>query len=287
MTTEAAKTATLKQKAIAFSKPDQIKRILTEAANLNLEILVRYDARGTAVRAKVVQFSQNDQLLMLGSISAAGDQALRTYDSVLVEFVLLSTKLKFQAKIRGRAQGKLALNMPEKLFSIERRQNSRFKVPVASAAFVEFQDFKIDTSVFDAPFSPKSAGGEKHIIPRLRIDDISLGGIAGFTRSGALAKLLKPSDQDVLARIYFPNMMPFTVPVTLRWLKKTVSNVPSGKFLRFQQSVGFKLRGSAPVENLGMSETFFRIGIQFSEISKDIDSALRTFIKMVQTVESL
>lgn len=287
MTTQAQTMAPPKDKAVAFSRPEQVFEILNEAHRQKLQVLVRFSNDGKAVRGFVENVDKADLSLRIGGISVAGDDMLRGHDFVKVEFILLSKKLVFVSKIRARVTGKLMLSIPEKLVAIERRTNVRFRVPASHAAFIELPERRIDVARFDAPFVPPFMREQKNFIPRLRVDDVSLGGVAIFTRYTALADVLKADEEELTGTLYFPNHTPVQVPISIRWTKKTIAAVPAGKFDEVNRVISQKIKSSMASEPIQMKETYFRIGLQFSEVSKDLDGALRSFIRLVQTAESV
>lgn len=286
MTGHVASQSPPKQKAVAFTQPEQIGKILAEVTRLRIEVLLRYSNTGKAVRGIAEIFNAPEKSFLVSNISAAGDELLRNHDKVRVEFVLLSTKLVFDAQIRARAAGKIVLGTPTQLVSIERRRNSRFKVPSTQAAFVEFADETVDVTRFDSPFVPKFLLDGATVVPRLRVDDVSLGGIACFSRYSSVAQLLKPSEFGVMGQIYFPNMAPLPVPVSIRWVKKTVNAVPLHKYPSLARTMNGRGKQS-PTVDTNLKETYFRVGLQFAEVSQELDAALRRFIHTVQTAESV
>ena len=276
-----------RDKAVAFTKREQVCEIISEANRLKLQVLMRTSNDGRAVRGMIEHVEIADGGIRIGSISPAGDELLKGQDFIKVEFILLSKKLVFVARVRARATGKILLAVPDKLVAIERRNNVRFRVPSTHAAFIELPDRKIDLARFDAPFVPYFLRDDVHSSARLRVDDVSLGGVACFTRFSAVSDLLRADEEGLMATVYFPNSSPVQVPVSVRWTKKTSANIPMGKFDMLQRFLASRIRSGNISEPFQMKETYFRIGIQFSEVSKDLDSTLRTFIRLVQTAESV
>jgi hypothetical protein len=121
----------------------------------------------------------------------------------------------------------------------------------------------------------------------MRIDDVSLGGVAGFTRYSAVANAIKMGDDLQNAILYFPDNYPVPVPVSVRWSKKTTATDSDSKFEEFRRLIMNLTAGAVREESIVIKETFFRVGIQFCEVSKELDSLLRTFIKRVQQAESV
>ena len=143
-----------KEKAIAFSKPEQVLEILREVNRRKTQVLIKYSNDGKLVRGVVEDLLGSEGSLVIAGISPSGDSLLAAYKLVRIEFILLSKKIVFVSKIKQRVSGKILLAIPEKLVAYERRANARFRVPISCAAFLEFTDRKFEVERFDAPFVP-------------------------------------------------------------------------------------------------------------------------------------
>jgi hypothetical protein len=276
-----------KEKAIAFSRPEQLSQIFTEAHRLKLQVLIKTSSTGKAIRGTIEGFDPRDKSIRLGGVSPAGDQLLRGHDLVKIEFILLSKKLVFVSTVRARVPGKLLIGIPDKIVAIERRINARFRVPVSHAAFVDFPERSLDTTRFDCPFVPPFMRVDQMEHPRFRIDDVSLGGVACFTRYGGVAEPFRAEEEFVTANLCFPGQAPLIVPVSVRWTKKTTAALAPGRFEQLQRVVNARFRPMLSSEDGEMRESFYRIGLQFHEVPKELDTALRHFIRMVQAAESV
>ena len=276
-----------KEKAIAFSRPEQVLEILREVNRRKTQVLIKYSNDGKLVRGVVEDILGSEGSLVVSGISSAGDALLAPYKLVRIEFILLSKKIVFVSKIKQRVPGKILLAIPEKLVAFERRSNSRFRVPIACAAFLEFSDRRIDLERFDAPFTPRFMRDDGASAPRVRIDDVSLGGVACFTRYGAVADLFRADEDELKANLYLPSTAPLAVHVSVRWTKKTTAAVVHGNYDDFQRIVANRLKLLPSFDQLQMRENFFRIGFQFTEVTSELDASLRAFMKLVQTAESV
>ncbi len=281
---------TTAEKAIVFSKIEQITEILAEAEKLRLPVLLRYTNDGKAVRAFVERANiKGEQGVRIGGISAAGDAVLASYDVVKVEFVLLSKKLYFVTRIRARTTSRILVNAPVKLYAVERRRNARFNLPRDASAFLEFPELTIDYSRLDSPLNPDITGALTTAPLRLRLDDISLGGTALSTRFPSIAEILKPTgDNTITAKLHLPKFLPVAVPVAVRWSKKSTLRILPGKHEDMCRALSAKVSNAGfRAADVQFSEIFQRYGIQFSEISSELDAVLREFIHTCQTAESV
>ena len=276
-----------KEKAIAFSKPEQVLEILREVNRRKTQVLIKYSNDSKLVRGVVEDLLGSEGSLVIAGISPSGDSLLAAYKLVRIEFILLSKKIVFVSKIKQRVSGKILLAIPEKLVAYERRANARFRVPISCAAFLEFTDRKFEVERFDAPFVPVFQRNENSSAPRLRIDDVSLGGVACHTRYGAISELFRADEDELKAIIYLPSTNPLQVFVTVRWTKKTTAAVNQGEYSEFQRIVANRIKLMPNSDEMQMKETFFRIGFQFTEVNSELDGSLRAFMKLVQTAESV
>lgn len=276
-----------KDKAIAFSRPEQVLEILREVNRRKTQVLIKYATEGKLVRGVVEDLLSSEGSLVVSGISPAGDQLLAPYKLVRIEFILLSKKIIFVTRIKQRIPGKILLAVPDKLVALERRANSRFRVPIPCAAFLEFGDRQIELDRFDAPFVPRFLRDEVARAARVRIDDVSLGGVACFTRYGAVADLFRADEDELSAHLYLPSTAPLSVKVSVRWTKKTTAAVLGGNYDDFQRIIATRLKVLPSSDDMQMRENFYRIGFQFTEVTNELDAALRSFIKLVQTAESV
>jgi hypothetical protein len=278
------------EKTLVFSKPQQIVEILTEADRLKLPILIRYTNDGKAVRGFVERADLNNERgLRIGGISDAGDSVLARYDVVKIEFVLLSKKIFFISRIRARTPSRLLVSTPEKVYAIERRLNARFPVPKGMTALVRFDKVPVDQSRFDAPPSLNIVEPTLLQPSSLLIHDISLGGAALTTRYGGVAQNFAPDQKILEAQFCFPRIPPITAPVTIRWVKKISMRIDPESIPETAHTIEERLTALPTLRNtkLEYNDVVHRFGIQFSEISSELDAALRLFINQAQTAESV
>lgn len=289
-TTPAAQPPAKSEKAIVFSRLEQMVEILKEAEKLQLQVLIRYSNDGKAIRGFVERANiASENGIRISGISPAGDAVLSSYEAVKIEFVLLSKKLYFVTRIRARSSGKILINTPEKLYAVERRRNARFSIPQGIAAFMEFEDLRIDLGTFQSPFNPDITGSHKRYSVRLKLDDISLGGSALMTRFNDVSNILKPSGDAILpAKLFLPKLPPISVPVGVRWNKKSTVSLMAGTHTEMRQIISNRITppGQRPSEPQ-FTEIIHRYGTQFAEVSEELNNSLRDFINMCQTSQSV
>jgi c-di-GMP-binding flagellar brake protein YcgR len=289
-TSPAARPAVKSEKAIVFSRPEQIIEILKEAEKLQLQVLIRYSNDGKAIRGVIERAHiMTENGIRISSISPAGDAVLASCEAVKVEFVLLSKKLYFVTRIRARSSGKILVQPPEKLYAVERRRNARFAIPNGIAAFMEFDDLHIDSTRFNSPFNPDITGKSKKHHIRLKLDDISLGGSALMTRFAHISNVIKPSGDAILsAKLFLPKLPPIVVPVGVRWIKKSTSCLLPGTHDDMRQIVVNRIvTQTNRTTDPQFTEIIHRYGTQFAEVSEELNNSLRDFINICQTAQSV
>lgn len=281
----------MESKAIQFTRPQQVAQILGETAKLKLQVLIRISTDGRAVRGHVYSVDfEKEKVVRIAGVSDAGLRMLGGQTTVQVEFVLLSKKVYFVTRLRSRAAGQVLLDLPAKVVAIERRQNMRFRIPSGLEVFLEIPSRYYDLNRFDAPFIPDFLREEARARARIRVlcDDISLGGVAVFTRYPAIVEQLRPELDDVMANIQFIGAAPITVPISMRWTKRTMEHVPADQYVQLRDmlckripTAGFRTQ-TVPIKN-----QYHRVGIQFAEVSSELDAIVRGFIRKVQVAESI
>lgn len=276
-----------RDKAVVFSKVAQIFEILVEVDKLKLPVLIRYSRDGKAVRAVFHHLDIVGNKIVLSGISSAGEAFLAKSSLLKVEFILLAKKIVFASAVISRKAGELTMRIPDKIMAIERRNNVRFKVPASCPAFIEFPERRISFDDEGAPHYPRSLqlGAKNRAF--LRIDDISLGGLGAMSRYPAMTSALKTGDETQKAVLYLPNNFPIPLSVTVRWSKKTTASDSDGRYDEFRRRVARLTGRAANDSDLVIKETIHRAGVQFGEVSQELDSIIRLFIRRVQQAESI
>lgn len=271
--------------AIAFTKPNQISEILSEACRLGISVLVRYSQTGKAIRGSMQVIEEDLTSLKLGGISDAGMQLLAQAPNVRVEFVLLSKKLVFVSRVLERSGGQIKLAFPTKIVSTERRQNARFRVTQSHAAFLDFPQLFVPVGPLDAPWVPTASRDKSSAAVRVRIDDISLGGLSCVTRFAAIAALWKAGPEEVLGHLVLPSSPVIPCSFTIRWVKKTVAPLAQDQFPQLQEVlVGRVGGGGAPLE---FKDIFTRCGCQFVDAKPEMEAALKQYLRDLQMAQSI
>ena len=82
-------------------------------------------------------------------------------------------------------------------------------------------------------------------------------------------------------------MASISVPVSIRWTKKTTALIEIGRYEQAKKLLLSRFRASIGQADQEFRETFYRLGLQFHEVPKELDTALRQFIRRAQSAESV
>lgn len=90
------------------------------------------------------------------------------------------------------------------------------------------------------------------------------------------------------AKLFLPKTLPITVSVAIRWSNKSTVRVVPGKHDGMCRIVSSKIANMGfRTADVQFHEIYQRYGIQFAEVSSELDTALRDFIHICQTAESV
>jgi len=273
-------------KALAFVHKHQISEILQEAGRLRLQVLLRIPSEAKVVRGYLEHFKSGDDRVKINGISKAGETLLKSSDNIRVEFVLLAKKIYFDSEIKGRSESRILLTLPPKVVAVERRANTRFSLPASVSAYIIFPNSQFDRTSFDTPYLPKELLLRWDNKVSLRIDDISLGGIAIHTRFAGIIEELAQRGEETDALICFPSHPPIATNVIVRWQKKTMFRKGESATRDIWHHISHKL-GVNDEQWPKMTDQWFRVGLQFSEVTSELDRSIRTFKRAVQTAGSI
>lgn len=267
---------------LTISLDERIENLLLEIGRHNLPVLLRFSENGKIVRGFIEQIDEDNFSILVGGISKAGDNALKSYDVLHVETVFLSAKLVFKTSVRGRSAGKIILSRPEKITVIERRNTRRFAVPLELAIFADFLDIRFAIGRLDSPIVSIKNRSRPFAAPHLRIDELGMGGFAVVTRFPAALENLKQNGKEHKISLLFPKSEPIVSSVTVRWVKKTTNALDlSDGHGKLDALLKKKLKADLKGKELTYKESYYRAGLMFSHVSKELDAALRNHIELV------
>ncbi len=131
---------------VKIASPERVSRILQRVAQGGIAVQIRSLAQiETAVKGRAVSSGTitTDKAFSISGVSDRGRVHLQNLISsgVQVEFVLMSVKVVFVAKILNFAGSGLTVSIPDYLTSIERRKDERFAMSVGTRAYIRLDDW--------------------------------------------------------------------------------------------------------------------------------------------------
>jgi len=253
-----------------ISSPERVARLLEKVAQSSLPLLVRALSSPTIAvkgRAIPVDGSIGDQGFKIGGISDRGLKFLSANSAggLMVEFVLMSSKVEFYTTIATLSSLDCTVSLPNYLLSIERRKNARYQVAGNARAFMSFDTWEPDPEdMATVPFF-ESSSELGSLIP---VGDVSLGGISLVTRFPSICKVFDRSPMEEIGQFYLPMSTPMPVEASIRWTKRVKEVLPD------ENGVNRIVRT-------------FRFGVQFVNPSDDLLKSIQMFIQKLSQAEAI
>lgn len=261
----------MKKNQNTIQNPERIMRILKKVCGSHLQVFMRKASdMSISVKAKMSEAVSNDEELQkkgyirLGDVSTKGLRFLADEKVIQVEFLLMATKVVFRSKILKTDKNCLYICLPEKLVSIERRANERYKTNESMIAYVRMnvsQDIEYEASL------PPVVNLFEHTRGLFPLIDVSIGGACIATPFPGLKQSMKSGTLDAKANLVLPMRPHFTLPIEVRWVKTVKEDVKTD------------------TEILQLCE--YRVGIEFKEISEDLKLELQNFMRQISRSEAI
>jgi len=256
-----------KSQTVKIVKRERIDRILNRVCSAGLEVLIRiHGVAGVAVRGRAVAIDEHGEYrwFRMANISDQGMAHLMGINKVRIEFVGMTTQVVFEATITMRDQNSIAVEMPEMLYSIERRENARF---VTTPELLSFVDLTCWTPNKNDIGSPPIIVPFFDLAGWINIADISEGGFCAVTRFPSVLNAVRRGLIDDQAKIIFPMQPPLPVPLEVRWFKK--------------------IKDQVKVEGQTRHVRIFRFGMQFVNPSDEVKMAVKQYAKQLSLATAI
>jgi len=253
-----------------ISSPERVARLLEKVAQSNLPLLVRALSSPTiAVKGRAVPTlgAISEHGFKIGGISDRGLRflAANSAGGLVVEFVLMSSKVEFYTTMATLSKVECVVSLPSYLLSIERRKNTRHQVAGNARAFLSIDSWEPDAEdMATVPFF-ESSSELSSLIP---VGDVSLGGISIVTRFPSICNVFDRLPMEEIGKFYLPMMAPIPIEASIRWCKRVKEVIPEDK-------------GANRVVR------FFRFGVQFVNPSDDLLKNIQLFIQKVSQAEAI
>lgn len=203
--------------------------------------------------------------IRINKVSDKGIRYVNGKDVVQVEFVLMSTKVVFMARILKSEANQLHVSLPRHLVSINRRKNERYGCTNELRGYFRLNKYRPPWNDFaSAPFFDHFAG----ISGYMSIDDLSLGGICVTTPFPAINRVISEKFIDPSSEILLSMQKPCIVPTEVRWIKRVKEHEK---------------------DDLGGVRQFYtyRIGLQFMSMNDELDATIKQFIQQLAAQDAI
>ncbi|MCX6124653.1 MAG: PilZ domain-containing protein [Proteobacteria bacterium] len=257
-------------KKIKVSNPERILRVLQRVAAGGLAVQVRALKQSeTAVKGRAVASGslQLNHGFTIGGISERGRTHLSSLadGGLQIEFVLLSTKIVFYARMLDLAGNGILVSIPDFLLSIERRTGARFPVSHNTRAYIKLEDWHSEIS--DPAVLPFFEY-QREFASLLHVGDVSVGGLSIVARFPAVCRVLQRSSVIERSQLLLPLSPPIDMMMEVRWVKRVRENV--------QDYSGHQRTCRA-----------YRFGVQFLSPSEELGVELQKFMARLAVAEAI
>ncbi len=260
----------MNQTAEATSKitnPERILRIVARMCDGQMQVLIRTKENlKVGIRANFTRFdgSKHPPQIVFDKISEFGLQKLEKGIPVKVEVIGMPSKVMFVTTINEKLADSIRCNIPASLVTIERRQNSRYRVLPSSMAYLSFSLWQPqDDDPSAAPFFDAYRG----LAAWIPIMDISAGGICVQSHFPSFMNALEAVELDPKARLHLPMSAPIPVQAAIRWRRRIKNRIHDEKRERIQLD--------------------FRLGIEFHELQEEFQLKIRNYLRQLSVADAI
>ncbi len=260
----------MNQTAEATSKitnPERITRIVARMCDGHMQALIRTKENAkVGIRANFSQFDGQKQppQIVFDKISELGLQKLEKGMPVKIEVIGMPSKVMFVSVISEKTADGVLCNIPHSLVTIERRQNSRYRVTPSAMAYLSFSVWSPEE---DDPSSPPFFDAYKGLASWIPVLDISAGGICIQSHFPSFINALETIELDPRAKLHLPMSAPMVVQAAIRWRRRIKNRVIEDKRERYQLD--------------------FRLGIEFLELSDEFQIKIRNYLRQLSVADAI
>ncbi len=250
-----------------ITNPQRIARILTKMCEGRMQVIIRTKENiKLGIRATFAAITvERSGTVSFDKISVFGLEKLSLNGPIKIEVMGMPTMVMFITEVLEKVGDTITCQLPVMLTSIERRQNSRFKVSPAFMAYMSFSVWQPEANdTGAAPFFEvyRSMAGWIPLV------DISAGGICLSSHFPSFINALDNVNLDTQANLHLPMQNPLAVQAAIRW-KRRIKNrlVDADDSERYQMD--------------------FRIGVEFAELSDERKIQIRNYLRQLSVAEAI
>ena len=251
-----------KSTANKISDPARILRLFTKISESRLNLFLRTSQESTIVirgRAGEIGEKSGKKSIAIAEISQKGIMALQDRPTIILEFVLVSSKLVCQCRLVDIGETHILIHLPDRLVGLERRTSSRFKTTQSAMAFARLGIWKPDE---DDLLAAPVFNQHHRFMGDICVSDISLGGLCLKTTFPSTARKIRRDSADKQLQLILPMEKQLTIPVHFLWTKKI----------------------TAPLElktGLFTTQISWLFGASFDEVSPDQADPIKKFMQKI------
>jgi len=252
----------MEESQLKISNAERIARILRRICQASLQVMIRTDAASSvAIKGRAVNLIMDGTAkgMRISNVSEKGMAHLLGLTDIYVEFIMMSTKVMFTARILLREQSSVVVTIPDELVSIERRKNARYFTTPDLSAFLTFSLFRpANDDITAAPYFLHY----RDVGALVSLSDLSLGGVCACTRFPSLNAVLRRGMIDDGATLHLPMQAPIPVALEVRWFKKIREHIKAS-------------------DGTMRSQRTYKYGLEFKGQNESVQIAIRQFLQQL------
>ncbi|MCX6130878.1 MAG: hypothetical protein NTX25_17700 [Proteobacteria bacterium] len=250
-----------------ITNPERISRIISRMCDGHMQVILRTKNNiNLGIRANFSKLysSKNSSSIEFNQISKFGLEKLSAGMLIKVEVIGMPSKVTFVASITELAETGVLCSFPNTLVTIERRQNSRYKVNPSSMAYLSFSVWAPEV---DDPSSPPFFEAYRSLANLVPIADMSNNGICIQSHFPSFINVLDNIELDPKAGLHLPMSPPIAVKAVIRWKRRIKNRIVEDKSERYQLD--------------------YRVGIELIELHTDQQLKIRSFLRALSMADAI
>jgi hypothetical protein len=232
-----------------------------------MQLLIRTrDNVKVGIRANFARYDglKNPPQIFFDRISELGLQKLEKGTTVKIEVIGMSSKVMFVSTIIDKVEEGVLCNLPAFLVTIERRQNSRYRVTPSAMAYLSFSLWLPDNT---DPSAPPFFDAYRNLAGWIPVLDISASGACVQSHFPSFINFLETVELDPDAKLHLPMSAPMPVQAAIRWKRRIKNRIEEDNSERYQLD--------------------FRLGIEFLDLQDDYQMRIRNYMRQLSMADAI
>lgn len=260
----------MNQPAEATSKitnPERISRIVARMCDGHMHALIRTkDSPKIGIRASFARMDsqKNPPQILFDKISEFGLQKLDKGIPVKIEVIGMPSQVMFVSSILEKTGEGVLCALPASLVTVERRQNSRYRVTASAMAYMSFSLWSPED---DDPSAPPFFDAYRNLAGWIPILDISAGGVCVQSHFPSFINVLEAVDLDPKAKLHLPMSAPMEVQAAIRWKRRIKNRIDEDNRERYQLD--------------------YRLGVEFLDLQEEHQIKIRNYLRQLSVADAI